>query len=278
MSKILNGKKIAEEIKNELKLEIDKLETKPSLAVIIVGENPASQIYVKNKKLACEYVGIESLIYELEEKIEEKKLLKLITKLNEDKKVNGILVQLPLPKHINEKNILEAINPKKYVDGLHPLNIGKMIQKEKTLLPCTPAGIIELLKRSKVKIEGKRAVILGRSNIVGKPVAELLLNENATITVCHSKTKNLSEITKEADILVVALGKAKFVKKNIIKDRVVIIDVGINRLENNKICGDVDFDDCSEKASLITPVPGGVGPMTIAMLMKNTLEAYRSQN
>lgn len=278
MSKIIDGKKISEEIKDELKIEIAKLKNKPSLAVIIVGNNPASQIYVQNKKNACEKIGIKSFSYELDEKIEEKEILKLINELNEDKKINGILVQLPLPKHIDEKNIIEAINPKKDVDGFHPLNIGKMILREETLLPCTPSGIIELLKKSKINIEGKHAVILGRSNIVGKPVAELLLNENATISICHSKTENLNEITRQADILIVSIGKAQFIKKEMIKKDVVIIDVGINRMENKKIYGDVDFDDCFEKSSLITPVPGGVGPMTIAMLMKNTLKAYYIQN
>ena len=274
MSKILNGKKIAEEIKNEIKLEVDKLKIKPCLAVVVVGENPASQIYVRNKKHACEKVGIKSISHEIKEDAGEKELLLLINNLNLDKEVHGILVQLPLPTHIDENKIINAINPEKDVDGFHPLNIGKMMLGLKTLLPCTPSGIIEILKRSSIQIEGKHVVMVGRSNIVGKPVAQLLLNKNATITICHSKTKNLKEITRQADILVVALGKAKFIKKDMIKDKVIIIDVGINRLENNKICGDVDFENVKNKASLITPVPGGVGPMTIAMLLKNTLEAY----
>lgn len=277
MSKILNGKQIAEEIKNEIKLEIDNLKIKPCLAVIIVGKNPASQIYVQNKKLACDRVGIKSITHELPENIQEEKILQLINNLNKDKNIHGILVQLPLPSHIDENKIINAINPKKDVDGFHPLNIGKMMLGEKTFLPCTPAGIIEILKRSEIKIEGKHAVIVGRSNIVGKPVAQLLLNENATISVCHSKTKNLKEITKQADILVVATGKANFITEDMIKKYAIIIDVGINRTEDNKICGDVDFENVKNKASLITPVPGGVGPMTIAMLLKNTLEAYSSQ-
>ncbi len=241
---------------------------------MVVGENPASQIYVQNKKLACEKVGIKSVSHELKEDVQEQELIQLINKLNSDKEIHGILVQLPLPAHIDENKIINAINPEKDVDGFHPLNIGKMMLGLKTLLPCTPSGIIEILKRSSIQIEGKHVVMVGRSNIVGKPVAQLLLNKNATITICHSKTKNLKEITRQADILVVALGKAKFIKKDMIKDKVIIIDVGINRLENNKICGDVDFENVKNKASLITPVPGGVGPMTIAMLLKNTLEAY----
>ncbi len=274
MSKILNGKKIAEEIKNEIKLEVNKLKIKPCLAVVMVGKNPASDIYVRNKKLACKKVGIKSVSHELKEDIQEQELVKLIDKLNSDKTVHGILVQLPLPTHIDENKIINAINPEKDVDGFHPLNIGKMMLGIKNLLPCTPSGIIEMLKRSNIKIEGKHAVIIGRSNIVGKPVAQLLLNEGATISICHSKTKNLEEITKQADILVVAIGKANFVTEDMLKDDVIVIDVGINRLENNKICGDVDFENVKNKASLITPVPGGVGPMTIAMLLKNTLEAY----
>ena len=274
MSKILNGKQIAEEIKNEIKAQVDQLKTKPCLAVVVVGENPASQIYVRNKKLACKKVGIKSVSHELKEDVQEQKLIQLINKLNSDKEIHGILVQLPLPAHIDENKIINAINPEKDVDGFHPLNIGKMILGLKTLLPCTSSGIIEMLKRSSVQIEGKHAVIVGRSNIVGKPVAQLLLNENATITICHSKTKKLKEITRQADILVAALGKANFIKKDMIKDKVIVIDVGINRLENNKIYGDVDFENVKNKVSLITPVPGGVGPMTIAMLLKNTLEAY----
>jgi methylenetetrahydrofolate dehydrogenase (NADP+)/methenyltetrahydrofolate cyclohydrolase len=274
MSKIINGKEIAEEIKNEIKNEITKLKTKPCLAVIVVGKNPSSQIYVKNKKLACEKVGIKSISHELKENTSEKELLKLINNLNSDKNIHGILVQLPLPIHIDENKIINAINPEKDVDGFHPLNIGKMMLGTKTLLPCTPAGIIEILKRSNVEIEGKHAVVLGRSNIVGKPLAQLLLNENATISICHSKTKSLAEISKQADILIVAIGKANFITKEMIKKDAIIIDVGINRMENNKICGDVDFEDVKNKASLITPVPGGVGPITIAMLLQNTLKAY----
>ena len=277
MSKILNGKQIAEDIKNEIRDQVSQMKTKPCLAVVIVGEDPASQVYVKNKKLACDKVGIKSITHSLKKDIEEEKLLLLINNLNLDKNVNGILVQLPLPTHINENKIINAINPEKDVDGFHPLNIGKMMLGLKTLLPCTPSGIIEMLKRSDIQIEGKHAVIIGKSNIVGKPVAQLLLNEKATISVCHSKTKNLKGITRQADILVVAVGKANFISENMIQDGVVIIDVGINRMEDNKICGDVDFENVKNKASLITPVPGGVGPMTIAMLLLNTLEAYNIQ-
>lgn len=276
---IIDGKKISLDIKNEVKQQVEKLNPlQPALAVILVGDNPASAVYVKNKKIACRYVGIRSEAFELPQQTSENELLSLIDRLNKDKTINGILVQLPLPKHIDEEKILLAISPDKDVDGFHPYNVGSMMIGKDTFLPCTPAGIIQLLKRSNVEIQGKNCVVIGRSNIVGKPVSQLLLNENGTVTICHSKTKNLAEICKRADILVVAIGKAKFVTANMISKGVVIIDVGMNRDENGKLCGDVDFDACKDIAAAITPVPGGVGPMTIAMLMKNCLKAAIKQN
>lgn len=276
---IIDGKKISLDIKNEVKQQVEKLNPlQPALAVILVGDNPASAVYVKNKKIACGYVGIRSEAFELPQQTSENELLNLIDRLNKDNTINGILVQLPLPKHIDEEKILLAISPDKDVDGFHPYNVGSMMIGKDTFLPCTPAGIIQLLKRSNVEIQGKNCVVIGRSNIVGKPVSQLLLNENGTVTICHSKTKNLAEICKRADILVVAIGKAKFVTANMISKGVVIIDVGMNRDENGKLCGDVDFDACKDIAAAITPVPGGVGPMTIAMLMKNCLKAAIKQN
>lgn len=276
---IIDGKKISLDIKNEVKQQVEKLNPlQPALAVILVGDNPASAVYVKNKKIACGYVGIRSEAFELPQQTSENELLNLIDRLNKDNTINGILVQLPLPKHIDEEKILLAISPDKDVDGFHPYNVGSMMIGKDTFLPCTPAGIIQLLKRSNVEIQGKNCVVIGRSNIVGKPVSQLLLNENGTVTICHSKTKNLAEICKRADILVVAIGKAKFVTANMISKGVVIIDVGMNRDENGKLCGDVDFDACKDIAAAITPVPGGVGPMTIAMLMKNCLRAAIKQN
>lgn len=276
---IIDGKKISLDIKNEVKQQVEKLNPlQPALAVILVGDNPASAVYVKNKKIACGYVGIRSEAFELPQQTSENELLNLIDRLNKDKTINGILVQLPLPKHIDEEKILLAISPDKDVDGFHPYNVGSMMIGKDTFLPCTPAGIIQLLKRSNVEIQGKNCVVIGRSNIVGKPVSQLLLNENGTVTICHSKTKNLAEICKRADILVVAIGKAKFVTADMISKGVVIIDVGMNRDENGKLCGDVDFDACKDIAAAITPVPGGVGPMTIAMLMKNCLRAAIKQN
>lgn len=276
---IIDGKKISLDIKNEVKQQVEKLNPlQPALAVILVGDNPASAVYVKNKKIACGYVGIRSESFELPQQTSENELLNLIDRLNKDKTINGILVQLPLPKHIDEEKILLAISPDKDVDGFHPYNVGSMMIGKDTFLPCTPAGIIQLLKRSNVEIQGKNCVVIGRSNIVGKPVSQLLLNENGTVTICHSKTKNLAEICKRADILVVAIGKAKFVTADMISKGVVIIDVGMNRDENGKLCGDVDFDACKDIAAAITPVPGGVGPMTIAMLMKNCLKAAIKQN
>jgi methylenetetrahydrofolate dehydrogenase (NADP+)/methenyltetrahydrofolate cyclohydrolase len=278
MAQIINGKEIAQTIKDEMRLEVEELKKigkSCCLAVIQVGEDPASTVYVSNKKKACAYIGIDSLSYELPEETTEEELLALIDKLNIDEAVHGILCQLPLPRHINEKTILNRISPKKDVDGFHPQNVGSLVVGDFGFVSCTPAGIIELLKRSNVEMEGKNCVVIGRSNIVGKPMALLMLRENATVTICHSKTKNLKEICKEADILIVAIGKPKFVNKDYIKDGAVVIDVGIHRDENNKLCGDVDYESVEPLCSAITPVPGGVGPMTICMLMKNCLEAMK---
>jgi len=276
MAFIIDGKRISNEIKDELKQKVEELKAEGkqvTLAVVLVGEDPASKVYVGNKKKACEYIGINSLSYELPKQTSQEELLKLIDKLNNDSSVNGILVQLPLPKHINEDEIINAISPKKDVDGFHPQNVGRLSIGQKGFVSCTPAGVIELLKRSGISIEGKECVIIGRSNIVGKPMALLMLRENATVTVCHSKTANLKEVAKRADILIVAMGKPRFINKDYIKEGAVVIDVGIHRDENNKLCGDVDFDDVVDHVSAITPVPGGVGPMTIAMLMKNCVES-----
>lgn len=278
---IIDGKKISQEIKDEVKnrvCELSKKGLEPCLAVILVGENPASQVYVRNKKKACEYVGIKSLSYELKDSTTENELLELIEKLNNDKSCNGILVQLPLPEHIDEEKILLAIRPEKDVDGFHPYNVGLLSIGSAKLKACTPAGCIELIKRSGVDIKGKDCVVVGRSNIVGKPVSMLLLAENGTVTTCHSKTKDLKSVCLGADIIVAAVGIPNFIKGDMVKKGAVVIDVGINRLENGKLCGDVDFAACSEKADYITPVPGGVGPMTIAMLMKNCLIACEMQN
>ena len=276
MDKRIDGKQLSQEMRKELKEKVEQLKKEgylPKLAVIQVGNNQASSVYVRNKKQACEQIGIESLSYELEELIEEEALFQLIKELNEDKSVHGILVQLPLPKHIDEMRILLAISPKKDVDAFHPVSVGNLSIGLEGFLPCTPAGVIELLKRNGIAIEGKECVVLGRSNIVGKPISLLLLRENATVTIAHSKTKNLKEITKRADILIAAIGQAKMITKDYVKDGAVIIDVGMNRDENGKLCGDVDFDDVYEKVSAITPVPGGVGPMTITMLMCNCVNA-----
>lgn len=278
MAQLIDGKIISTQIKDELKTEVSILKEKgivPCLAVIQVGNDPASSVYVNNKKKACAYIGIESKAYELEETISQEELMKLVEKLNQDSNVNGILVQLPLPKHIDENAIIHAITPEKDVDGFHPETVGNMCIGSKGFLPCTPAGVIQLLKRSNIEITGKECVVIGRSNIVGKPMAMLLLRENGTVTITHSKTKDLKEITKRADILVAAIGKPKFVTAEYVKEGAVVIDVGIHRNENNKLCGDVDFDDVVNKVSAITPVPGGVGPMTIAMLMNNCVETVR---
>ncbi len=278
MAQIINGKEIAQIIKDEMKTEVAELKKAGKsccLAVIQVGNDPASTVYVSNKKKACEYIGIDSLSYELPEETTEEELLTLIDKLNTDTAVHGILCQLPLPKHINEKTVLNRISPKKDVDGFHPQNVGALVVGDFGFVSCTPAGIIELLKRSNVEMQGKHCVVIGRSNIVGKPMALLMLRENATVTICHSKTQNLKEICKEADILIVAIGKPLFVTKEYVKEGAVVIDVGIHRDENNKLCGDVDYKDVEPICSAITPVPGGVGPMTICMLMKNCIEAMK---
>lgn len=278
MANIIDGKQISKDIKEELKAEVASLAAqgrKCCLAVIQVGNDPASSVYVGNKKKACAYVGIESLAYELPEETTEEELLTIIDKLNKDADVHGILCQLPLPKHINEDHVIKAISSKKDVDGFHPQNVGALVIGEKGFVSCTPAGIIQLLKRSNIEMDGKHCVVVGRSNIVGKPMSLLMLRENATVTICHSHTKNLKEICKEADILIVAIGKPQFIGKEYVKDGAVVIDVGIHRDENNKLYGDVKYDEVEPVASYITPVPGGVGPMTIAMLMHNCVEAMK---
>lgn len=278
MAKIIDGKKISAEIKDEVKEEVEALKKEGkeiALAVIQVGADPASSVYVRNKKRACEYTGIKSVSYELPKETTQEELMNIVKECNEDASINGILVQLPLPDHLDEDEVLLAIDPKKDVDGFHPVSVGNMVIGEDGFLPCTPAGIIQLLKRSGVEIDGKECVVIGRSNIVGKPMSILLLRENGTVTICHSHTKNLKEICKRADILVAAIGKPKFIDDSYVKEGAVVIDVGIHRNENNKLCGDVDFDKVEPVASAITPVPGGVGPMTIAMLMKNCVESKK---
>lgn len=280
MAQIIDGKKISKELKDELKEKVAKYKEEGveiTLAVIQVGNDKASSVYVGNKKKACEYIGIKSLSYELEESTTEEELLNIIKELNNRKDVNGILVQLPLPKHINEDKVIETIDAKKDVDGFHPMSVGALSIGKKGFISCTPYGIIELLKRSNIDIDGKECVVIGRSNIVGKPMSMLLLRENATVTVAHSHTKNLKEVAKRADILVVAIGKPQFINSEYVKEGAVVIDVGIHRDENNKLCGDVDYEDVFPHASAITPVPGGVGPMTIAMLMKNCVNAVEIQ-
>ncbi len=276
MAKLIDGKLISKQIKDELKVEAAKLKEagiEVTLAVIQVGNDPASTVYVGNKKKACDYIGIRSLAYELPESTTQEELLKLVEELNDRDDVDGILVQLPLPSHIDEDTVIKTISPKKDVDGFHPQSVGALSIGQKGFVSCTPAGIIELLKRSDVDIEGKECVIIGRSNIVGKPMALLMLRENATVTICHSRTKNLKEVAKRADILIVAIGKPEFVTSEYVKEGAVVIDVGIHRRDNGKLCGDVLFSDVEPIASAITPVPGGVGPMTIAMLMHNCIEA-----
>ena len=278
MAQLIDGKQISKEIKDELKIEVEHLKQQGReicLAVVQVGNNPASTVYVNNKKKACAYIGIRSESYELPETITERELLELVERLNTDEKVSGILIQLPLPKTLNEERILRAISPEKDVDGFHPVSVGRLWLGEKGFLSCTPAGIIQLLKRSGISIEGKECVVVGRSNIVGKPMAALLLRENATVTIAHSKTRNLKEVTKRADILIAAVGQQQMIDDTYIKEGAVVIDVGMHRNAQNKLCGDVDFEKVKEKASAITPVPGGVGPMTIAMLMNNCLETAR---
>ncbi|MCI9646559.1 MAG: bifunctional methylenetetrahydrofolate dehydrogenase/methenyltetrahydrofolate cyclohydrolase FolD [Lachnospiraceae bacterium] len=276
MAMIIDGKKISQQIKEELKEKVtaQKAEGKEgALAVIQVGADPASSVYVRNKKNACAFVGIESLAYELPEETPEEELLSLIAELNRNEKVKGILVQLPLPGHINEDKVIQAISPSKDVDGFHPQSVGAMVIGEKGFLPCTPAGIIQLLKRSGIEIAGKNCVVVGRSNIVGKPMALLMLREHATVTITHSRTQNLAGICRQADILIVAMGKPRFIGAEYVKEGAVVIDVGIHRNAENKLCGDVKFEEVEPIASAITPVPGGVGPMTIAMLMDNCVQS-----
>lgn len=281
MAKIINGKEISNQIKCQIAKETKNLminHNKPVLAVILVGNDPASRLYVNNKKKACLEIGFESREYILPQHTTETEFVDLIGQLNNDNSVNGILVQLPLPKHLNEKFIVEKISPLKDVDAFHEINVGKIMSGNYRFLPCTPAGIIELLNSENINMCGKHCVVVGRSNIVGKPLAMLLLHNDATVTICHSKTQNLKDICKTADILISAVGKPKFINKDFVKENAIIIDVGINKDANGKLCGDVDFDNVTDVASYITPVPGGVGPMTIAMLMKNTLTAYKIQN
>lgn len=281
MAKILDGKAVSQRIKDELKNEVAALKEKginPGLAVIIVGDDPASRVYVNNKKKACEEIGIYSLEYALPKETTEEELISLINELNDKKEVNGILVQLPVPKHINEENIINAIDPKKDVDAFHPVNVGKIMVGNFDFVPCTPAGVMELIKESGIDVCGKECVVVGRSNIVGKPQAMLLLHQNGTVTICHSRTKDLAEKTKKADILVAAVGIPEFIKGDLVKEGAVVIDVGINRVADKKLVGDVEFESCEKVAGAITPVPGGVGPMTIAMLMKNTVKAAIVQN
>ncbi len=271
MSKIIDGKAISAQIKEECRQKVEKEGLQRCLAVVLVGDDPASAVYVGNKKKACEFCGVKSVSHELPANTSEKELLELVDKLNKDETIDGILVQLPLPSHIDEDKVIKAISPDKDVDGFHPENVGRLSIGQPGFLSCTPAGIIQLLKRSNVEIDGKNCVVIGRSNIVGKPMALLMLRENATVTVCHSHTKDLKEVCKRADILIVAIGKPKMIDASYVKDGAVVIDVGIHRQENGKLCGDVDFDSVEPVASKITPVPGGVGPMTIAMLMHNVV-------
>ena len=276
MATIINGKEVAAKVREEVRQEcvrLGEMGITPGLAVIIVGDDPASRVYVNNKKKACEEVGFISEEYALPAETTQEELLALIDRLNSKPDIDGILCQLPLPKHLDEKAVIHAIDPSKDVDAFHPFNVGKIMIGDYDFLPCTPAGVMELIHSAGIEVSGKNCVVIGRSNIVGKPMAMLLLHENATVTICHSRTRNLKEICAAADILVAAVGKPKFVTADMVKDGAVVLDVGINRDENGKLCGDVDFDAVAPKASFITPVPGGVGPMTIAMLMKNTLKA-----
>ena len=280
MAKIIDGKIISASVKERVKAEVSALKEKGitvGLAVIIVGEDPASKVYVSNKKKACENLGIISEEYALPESTTNEELLTLIEELNSKPSINGILCQLPLPRHLDEKLIINSIDPEKDVDAFHPFNVGKIMIGDFYFLPCTPAGVMEMLKYENIEVEGKTCVVIGRSNIVGKPMNMLLLHQNGTVTVCHSKTKNLKEICRNADILVAAVGRPKFVTEDMVKNGAVVIDVGINRVDG-KLCGDVDFENVKNKVSAITPVPGGVGPMTIAMLMQNTLTAAKKQN
>ena len=275
---LLNGKELAQKLQQEMTQEVTELKEKglqPGLAVILVGEDPASQVYVRNKERAANNIGMYSVVYRLPETTSEADLIAKIEELNHDDKVHGILVQLPLPKHIDEDLVLDTIDPAKDVDGFHPMNLGNLFAGKPTMIPCTPAGIMELIKLSGLDLAGKNAVIIGRSNIVGKPMAHLLLQANATVTICHSKTKDLPKVAKQADVLVVAIGRANFVTADFVKEGAVVIDIGINRDDNNKLTGDVKFDEVAPLTSYITPVPGGVGPMTITMLMRQTIDAAK---
>jgi len=281
MNNIIDGKFISVQVKEKIKIEVNELKKKNvdvGLAVVIVGDNPASRVYVNAKKKACEEVGINSYEFALPENSSQEDLVELINELNSDDKINGILVQLPLPKHINENEIINAISYEKDVDAFHPINVGKIMIGDYNYLPCTPAGVMELIKSTGITIAGKECGIVGRSNIVGKPMSMLLLNESGTVTICHSKTKDLKETCKRADILIAAVGVPNLIKADMVKEGAVVIDVGINRLENGKLCGDVDFENVKNVAGFITPVPGGVGPMTIAMLLKNTLTSAKLKN
>ena len=279
---IIDGKKVSAEVKEQVRQETLRLKEEhgvtPGLAVVIVGDDPASRVYVNNKKKACELVGFRSEEYALPASATQEELLDLVHKLNEKEDINGILVQLPLPKHLDDKAVIEAINPVKDVDAFHAVNVGKIMLGEYDFLPCTPAGVMEMLHSYSIPVEGRECVVIGRSNIVGKPMGMLLLHENGTVTISHSRTKNLKEVCARADILVAAVGIPKFVKADMVKEGAVVIDVGMDRDENGRLCGDVDFENVKEKCSFITPVPGGVGPMTIATLMKNTIKACRLQN
>ena len=281
MSQIIDGKAVSAKVKEEIRIETEKLKAQGveiGLAVVIVGNDPASQVYVRNKEKACETVGFNSFKYALPEETTEEELLALVDKLNNDDKVDGILVQLPLPKHLDDKIIINNIRPDKDVDAFHPVNVGKIMIGDYSFLPCTPAGVMELIKSTGTEIAGKECVVIGRSNIVGKPQAMLLLHQSGTVTICHSKTKDLKAVASRADIRVAAVGRAKMITADYVKQGAVVIDVGMNRDENGKLCGDVDFENVKDKASYITPVPGGVGPMTIAMLMKNTLTAVKEHH
>ena len=276
MTKILDGKALAQKIRNELKDEVERLKeggTSVGLAVVIVGDDAASHVYVNSKKKACDEIGIYSEVHKLPFETAQDELLRLVGQLNDNKKINGILVQLPLPKHINEGTVINAISPKKDVDAFHPVNVGRIMIGDYDFLPCTPAGVMELIAESGIDISGKECVVVGRSNIVGKPQAMLLLHKHGTVTICHSRTKNLTDVIKRADIVVAAVGRANMITGDMIKEGAVLIDVGMNRLGDGRLTGDIDFASCEPKASAITPVPGGVGPMTIAMLMKNTVMA-----
>ncbi len=278
MSKIIDGRAVSKAVKERVKAECEEKNIKPGLAVIIVGDDPASQVYVRNKEKACEECGFYSEKYALSADTTQEELNALVEELNNKKEINGILCQLPLPKHLDDKEVINLINPIKDVDAFHPVNVGAIMIGDYNFVPCTPAGVMELIHSTGVDVAGKKAVVMGRSNIVGKPMAMLLLHENATVEITHSRTQNLAEVTREADILVAAIGKAKFVTADMVKEGAVVIDVGMNRDENGKLCGDVDFQSVESKCSYITPVPGGVGPMTISMLMQNTLTACKLQN